>query len=78
MSATVPTSKTVSDDLKRALERRALVRQLGADQSPLELLARQMDVTVEQLAAELLKELVAFMRAIEPLPNSPPTSTKLH
>lgn len=62
------------DDLKKALRSAALAKGLNADQSPLALLARQMGVTVEELAAELLKELVALMKAIEPLPNSPPTS----
>jgi hypothetical protein len=59
----------MSDDLSKALKGRALARALAADEDPLTLLARQMGVTVEELAAELLKELVCLMKAIEPRPN---------
>jgi hypothetical protein len=68
----------MSSDLLKALKMSVLAKALSADQDPLELVAKQLGVTVEYLISAILQTVVDRLRATEAPPLSPPTSTSIH
>ena len=66
------------DDLSKALRASALANALSADQNPLDLVAKHLGISSEELVLAIFEQVADRLKATEAPPLSPPTSTSIH